>query len=165
MQAEQLFTLLDKLDIKYKNYNHEPVFTVEQGLYLQELIPGAHSKNLFLRNKKKSYYCLLSLIETKTVDLKTLSDLLGHGRLSFGSKEDMLTLLNLTPGSVCPFGIINDTENKIEFLLDKDFLNYDSVNFHPMQNDKTINLNTKDFLSFFDKVNKTIQYISVPVSV
>lgn len=162
MPAKQLFNLFNKFNIAYKSYEHEPVFTVEQGLHLQKLIPGAHSKNLFLRNKKKSYYCLVSLIETKKVDLKKLADLLGHGRLSFGSGEDMQTLLKLTPGSVSPYGLINDQEHKIDFILDQDFLKHEYVNFHPLTNNMTVCLLLADFLQFFEEINTKINLLNIP---
>lgn len=163
MPEKELFKLFNKFAIQYKNYEHEPVFTVEEGLHLQAIIPGAHSKNLFLRNKKKSYYCLVSVIEEKTVDLKQLSDLLGHGRLSFGSPEDMLTMLKLTPGSVSPYGLINDQENKIQFILDQDFLKHEHVNFHPMANHMTVSLQTQDFLNFFKQINKQYFAVKIPI--
>lgn len=160
---EALFQLFKQLNIPYKNHIHEPVFTVEDGLHLQKLIPGAHSKNLFLRNKKKSYYCLVSVIEEKRVDLKKLSDVLGHGRLSFGSAEDMKKLLNLTPGSVTPFGLINDKEQVIDFILDEDFLSHKEVNFHPMVNHMTVSLQTNDFISFFESHDIKPNILNIPV--
>lgn len=163
MPEKKLFKLFEKLGISYKNYEHEPVFTVKQGLHLQEIIPGAHSKNLFLRNKKKSYYCLVSIIEDKTVDLKQLSEILGHGRLSFCSSEDMLKLLNLTPGSVSPFGLINAEDKVINFILDQDFLKYDLINFHPLTNHMTVTLKTADFIKFLNHINHKFTSLSIPI--
>lgn len=162
MIEQNLFELFKKFNIEFTNHEHEPIFTVEDGLHLQKLIPGAHSKNLFLRNKKKTYYCLVSVIETKTVDLKILSDSLGHGRLSFGSSEDLKKYLNLTPGSVSPYGLIFDTENKIEYILDQDFLNHEWVNFHPLINKMTVSLKPNDFLNFIEKTNHSITKLQIP---
>ena len=162
MLEQQIFDLFNKFNISYKNHTHEPIFTVQDGLHLQKLIPGAHSKNLFLRNKKKSYYCLVSVLENKLVDIKKLSDQLGHGRLSFGSAEDMLNLLKLTPGSVSPYGLINDHDNKIDFILDKDFLDHIQINFHPLLNNMTVTLSISDFIKFIENINHNITKILIP---
>lgn len=162
MSHQQLFDLFNQCNIDFTNHEHEPVFTVEEGLHLQKIIPGAHSKNLFLRNKKKSFYCLVSVIEDKIVDIKKLSDELGEGRLSFGSPEDMLAKINLTPGSVSPYGLIFDKEKSLAFILDKDFLNFEYINFHPLKNDMTVTVLTRDFMKFIEHIGHQLTIKEIP---
>ena len=163
MPEEQLFTLFKSYAIEYQLHKHEPIATVAEGLHIAEKIPGAHSKNLFLRNKRKTYYCLVSIIESKLVDLKKLSQKLGHGGLSFGSPQSLLDKLNIKPGAVTPYALINNTEQDVQFFLDEDLLTATHVNFHPLRNDMTVTVPTEDFKKFFECVNVPFTRIKVPV--
>ncbi len=164
MPHNTLFLLLDQHNISYKVYNHEPAFTVEESGYLHDMIPGAHSKNLFLKDKKQNLF-LVSVLDHKRVDLKSLSKTLGQGGLSFASAQQLLDLMHLTPGSVTPYGLLHDTEHKITYVLDKDFLSHDLVNFHPLRNDMTISVTTPSFLDFCTIINHVPDIREIPTLV
>lgn len=147
--------------IDYKLYTHEAVFTVEEAHHLSEIIPGLHSKNLFIKDKKKNYF-LVSVLEKKRTDLKKLAKQYGQGNFSFCNPDELALLLKLTPGSVTPFGLIHDIKNKVTFLLDKDLTKNDLLNFHPLRNDMTVGISVEMFAYFFEKLGKTYHIIEIP---
>jgi Ala-tRNA(Pro) deacylase len=156
-----LLSLLQKYQLEYEIHEHDPVFTVDEGKHVSANIDGAHSKNLFLKDKKKSYF-LVSVLEHKRVDLKMLSKTYGKGGLSFASADELNQKLQLTPGSVTPYGLIHDTKREVTFLLDEDFLKYDIVNFHPLQNNLTVSMKVKPFLQFFELINHNPNVVKIP---
>lgn len=145
---EQLFDLLQSLDIAYEVYHHKPIFTVEEGEHIKETIPGTHCRNLFLRDKKKTMFLVVLANETG-VDLKKLQDLLACGRLSFGSAERLWAYLGIRPGSVCPFCAVNDQDHQVRVVLDAYMMRQPIVNYHPLDNAMTISLTPEDLLKFF----------------
>ncbi len=144
---EDLFVRLQSLDIAYEIYNHEPIFTVEEGEHLKADIAGLHCRNLFLRDKKKKMFLVVAANETK-IDLKKLPDLIGCGRISFGSAERLFDNLGIRQGSVCPFCIMNDTDNQVRIVLDQFMMEADLVNYHPLDNAMTIGLAPRDLVRF-----------------
>lgn len=151
---QHLIEHLDTLALTYTIHEHEPVFTVEEGAHISAQIPGAHSKNLFVRDKKKQHYFLITVRDDKRVDLKAFSKQLGMSGLSFASPDDLLRLLSVTPGSVTPFALLHDTEQHVTFILDDDFLLHDTFNFHPLRNDMTLNIEKVDFFTFYSSLNR-----------
>src|SRR5215218_7689580 len=109
---EDLFAFLDRLGIAHKTVRHAPLFTVEQSQALRGRIPGAHTKNLFLKDRKDAMF-LVTMLEDAFIDLKTLPARIGAQRLSFGSAERMMTYLGIEPGSVSPLAAINDIDRKV----------------------------------------------------
>lgn len=151
--AEPLFRRLDALGIPYATHQHPPVFTVEESKALRGILPGAHVKNLFLRDKKRRVW-LVTALEERRIDLKALKRHLGaSGNLSFGSAELLMEVLGVTPGSVTPFGVINDTGGRASMLLDKGLLGDAPVNAHPLRNDMTITVTSGDLLAFLEAEN------------
>ncbi len=149
-KADDLFAFLDKLGIKHETKWHRPVFTVAEGQDLRDEIPGGHTKNLFVKDKKSRYF-LLTVEEHATVDLKKVHSIIGaSGRVSFGSAEKLMEYLGVVPGSVTTLGAINDTENQVTFILDEDLMKYDIINCHPLQNDATTSLASNDILRFIE---------------
>lgn len=144
---EQLFDLLEDLGIKTETVAHPPVFTVEQAKELRGALPGAHSKNLFLRNKKSQMFLLVAL-EDRKINLKELGARLGIGRLSFGSPERLMTYLGVIPGAVSPFAVINDETGEVRVFLDRELLESDQLNFHPLDNARTTGIAGGDLLEF-----------------
>ncbi|MEX2615754.1 MAG: prolyl-tRNA synthetase associated domain-containing protein [Alphaproteobacteria bacterium] len=133
-----LFARLEALGVAYTLHRHPPVFTVPEARALRGALPGGHVKNLFLRDKKKNTW-LVTVLEDRPVDLKALRRLLSaRGNLSFGSPELLMEKLGVAPGSVTPFGIINDRDGAVSVILDKDVLAQNPVNAHPLRNDMTI---------------------------
>lgn len=162
MSHLKLFSFFNENKIPFISHTHPPLFNVGDGLKLGVQIEGADSKNLFLKDKKHNFF-LVSVLDFKRVDLKALSKLYGKGGLSFANAEYLRNILDLIPGSVTPYGLLNDTENKVKFLLDADFLNYDLISFHPLRNDMTVSLTPKDFLTFCNVVRRTPSIIEIPV--
>ena len=131
-----LIAFFDAHAIAHDTTDHPAVFRVGEGEGIKDDIPGAHTKNLFLKDAKGRLWLISALGET-TIDLKKLHHVIGSGRLSFGPQEMMLETLGVTPGSVTAFGLINDTDRRVRFVLDKALAESDPVNFHPLKNDAT----------------------------
>ena len=148
--SEPLYRLLDGLGIQYTVTEHDAAFTVEQADHLYGHLPGAHSKNLFLRNKRGDRHYLVVVQSHRQVDIKALKARLDESTLSFASPERLLRHLGLTPGSVSPFGLINDPDREVRVILDRGLLSYETVNFHPNVNTATLTLSLADFQRFLE---------------
>jgi len=141
---------LDDLGITVKTVEHAPLFTVEDGADIRHHFRGGHTKNLFLKDKKSQLWLVVAEQHTK-VDMNWLQKRLAAGRLSFGKPDLMLEVLGVTPGSVTPFSLMNDTDCRVIPVLDKALLdNFDVLNFHPLSNDKTTEITPPDLLKFID---------------
>ena len=147
---DQLFVALDALGIKYSTVKHPPLFTVEQSRSLRGQIPGGHTKNLFLRDKKYEIYLVVTL-EDAGIELKGLHRKLGaSGRFSFGSADLMREVLGVEPGSVTPFGVINDSDGRVTVVLDAALMEHATLNFHPLVNTMTTSINRDDLVKFLE---------------
>lgn len=151
---EKLLEILKELNIDYKFYEHEAVFTVEESDKIKLTIPGCSCRNLFLRDKKKNMFLVVAANETM-LDMKKLAPLLEAGRLSFGSPDRLWTHLGVTPGSVCPYAIINDTAGDVKIILDKTMMAAEIVNYHPMVNTMTIGVKPDDLVKFIESTGHT----------
>lgn len=140
-----IFEVLKNLNIKYQKYEHEAEFTNEESEKLDIGKPQENTKNLFLRNKKKTKYFLLTLQHGKKANLKKLEAIVGEKKLSFAGIEDLKRLLGLTPGSVSPSGLRFDKELQVEYYLDADLLQEKIIYFHPDINTGTIGMSLEDF--------------------
>lgn len=158
---EDLFRLLDTVGITHETHWHQPVFTVAESQALRGTLPGGHSKNLFLKNKKGDLW-LVTAAEDAAVDLKALTKTLGAGRLSFG-KPDLLTeVLGVEPGSVTPFGLMNDTERRVVFVLDQRLAAMAPLNFHPLVNNATTAISPAGFRSFLEVTGHATVAVEFP---
>ena len=147
---DQLFAALDALGIAFATVKHPPLFTVEQSRSLRGQIPGAHTKNLFLRDKKYAIY-LVVVIEDADIDLKGLHRLLGaNGRFSFGSSDLLREVLGVEPGAVTPFGAINDTQGRVTVVLDAGMMEHETLNYHPLVNTMTTSIKRDDLVKFLE---------------
>jgi len=144
-----LFALLDELKISYKTVDHEAVFTVDEGRDMKASMPGGHSKNLFLKDKKGKFFLVIAHADTQ-VDLIGLGKVIGaKGRLSFGKAEMMEEILGVSPGSVTPFAIMNDSDHGItNVVVDKVLLAHDPVWFHPLENTASTAISTDGLMGF-----------------
>lgn len=158
---QKVYDILNSLGIEYEKYEHKPVYTCEEAKELEMKIPGQHCKNLFLRNRKGDIHYLVILDESKTVDLKALSKQIGSSSLSFASEERLFKYLQLKPGSVTPFGLINDIEREIIVLIDKSIVNNSPINFHPNINTATLGISYSDFEKFIKWHNNKSHYIDI----
>lgn len=147
---DQLFAKLTGLGIVHTTVSHPPLFTVEQSQALRGKIPGGHTKNLFLRDKKQTLFLIVAE-EDAEIDLKGLHRLLGaNGRFSFGSADLMLEVLGVTPGAVTPFGAINDTQGRVTVVLDQALMEHATINAHPLVNTMTTSLSREDLVKFLE---------------
>lgn len=144
---EPFFSRFATLGIDTTTYAHPPVFTVAEGADFKQQIPGGHTKNLFLKDKKDQLWLVTALWDTQ-VDLKSLPATLGAGRLSFGSPERLLAALGVTPGSVTPLALVNDTARRVRFVLDERLLQCNIMSCHPLRNDMSTCLAPDGLLRF-----------------
>ncbi|KQS83940.1 MULTISPECIES: prolyl-tRNA synthetase associated domain-containing protein [unclassified Rhizobium] len=146
----ELFQFLDSLGIAHKTKQHEPVFTVAESVALRDEIPGGHTKNLFVKDKKDNYF-LLTVEEHATVDLKTVHTIIGAAsKVSFGRPEKLIEYLGVIPGAVTAFGVINDAGQNVKIIIDQDLMQDEIVNCHPLSNDATTSIASKDLLRFIE---------------
>ncbi|KQV73385.1 prolyl-tRNA synthetase associated domain-containing protein [Rhizobium sp. Root1220] len=147
---DELFAFLDELDIRHNTTNHAPVFTVAESVALRDEIPGGHTKNLFVKDKKDRFF-LLTVEENAAVDLKTVHTLIGAAsKVSFGKPEKLMEYLGVIPGAVTAFGAINDTGGNVTFVLDSDLMKDEIVNCHPLSNDATTSIAGGDLIRFME---------------
>lgn len=142
-----LFARLDALGVAHVTHRHRPVFTVEESHDLKAAMPGGHTKNLFLKDKKGALFLLCAVADT-AINLNATSKALGAGRFSFGSPERLMQHLGVEPGSVTLFALINDPDRAVTLVLDEALLAHDPVNFHPLRNDATTAISPADMLKF-----------------
>ena len=135
--------------MSYETITHQPVFTVEEALRLRGRIPGAHSKNLFVRDKKERHW-LVSCPSDRRIDLKWLAGELGTKRLTFCSRRRLKGYLGIRPGSVSPFAILNDVTGIVRVALDAELLDREPLNFHPLDNSKTTTVSRAGLLRFLE---------------
>ena len=139
--------------IEQTTHDHPVVFRVEEGLELKAAMPGAHTKNLFLKDKKGRLW-LISARQDTVVDLKRADKWIGSARLSFGNETLLWETLGVRPGSVTALGLINDPDQRVTFILDKALWDADVVNFHPLTNTATTALGQADFRRFLQLLRR-----------
>src|SRR5262245_43079070 len=162
LSPQQLFDHLAQLGIAQRTVEHPPVFTVEQAKALRGDLPGHHVKNLFLRNKKEEMWLVVAL-EDRTIDLKRLGEVLGAGRLSFGSAERLKRHLGVEPGSVTPLALINDSGQSVRLALDRALADGAPVNVHPLVNTMTTTMAPAALLSFFANTGHEPRWLDFPI--
>jgi Ala-tRNA(Pro) deacylase len=160
-QEQAVYDALAELGIRFERYEHPPVFTVEEASRHWAGIAATHCKNLFLRNKKGTIHYLVVLEHAKQADLARLVGRLGDDRLSFASPERLLKHLGLTPGSVSPFGLINDAERQVQVVIDADLRNSDRIAFHPNVNTATIVLAWTGFERFLASRGNPVRFLAI----
>ncbi|GAW41781.1 Prolyl-tRNA editing protein ProX [Brevundimonas sp. SH203] len=141
---ETLTDWLKANGVAHTTHDHRAVFRVEEGLDLKADLPGAHTKNLFLKDHKGRLW-LISARQDTVIDLKRATGVMGSGRLSFGNETLMWETLGVRPGSVTALGLINDTDRRVTFVLDQRLWDADIVNFHPLTNTATTALDQAAF--------------------
>jgi Ala-tRNA(Pro) deacylase len=145
---EDLLPYLTSLGIKTETVDHTPLHTVEDSQALRGDIPGGHTKNLFVKDKKGRLF-LLVLGETTPIDLKRVHEKIGaQGRVSFGPAQLLEEVWGVQPGAVTPFGAINDHDGRVRVVLDEAMMRNDRLNFHPLVNTRTTGLSSADLIRF-----------------
>ena len=146
----ELFAFLADLGITVSTRRHPPLYTVADSQALRGEIPGGHTKNLFLKDKKDNFF-LVSVGEEAVVDLKQIHQLIGAAsRVSFGKPEMLMELLGVTPGAVTVFGLINDNERRVKVVLDQELMGHDVINAHPLTNEATTSITAADLVKFVE---------------
>ena len=158
---EELFAALDRLGIAHPTVTHPPLFTVEESQALRGAIPGGHTKNLFLKDKKGALF-LVTALEDAAIELKSLHRRLGaSGRFSFGSADVLLETLGVVPGAVTPFGAINDTGGRVTVVLDAELMRHYTVNAHPLVNTMTTSIGRDDLVRFLESTGHPPRIVAV----
>jgi Ala-tRNA(Pro) deacylase len=152
---------LDTLGISYDLYEHPPVFTADEAAQHWAGIDATRVKNLFLRNKKGDRHYLVILGIEKLADLRHLVKVIGDDRLSFGSPERLMTRLGLTPGSVSPFGLLNDSTHSVRVIVDADLKRADRLIFHPNINTASLAISRTDFERFLDSRGNMVRWVTL----
>jgi Ala-tRNA(Pro) deacylase len=154
VDRKALFAKLEQLGIEATTVEHEPVFTVEQSAGLRATIPGAHTKSLFLADKDGHLVLVVAKDDTR-VDMNKLAKELGLGRLSFGKPELLESVLGVTPGSVTPLALLNDTTAPVTVVVDEAPMNFAEVNCHPLENTATTRVATGDLVRFIEATRQS----------
>jgi len=144
---QDLLAFLDRLGISHTTVSHPPLFTVTESQSLRGKIPGGHTKNLFLKDKPGALFLVVAE-EDARIDLKSIHPRIGSKRVSFGSAELLLQHLGVLPGSVTPFGAINDTAGAVSVILDAAMMRHAVLNFHPLINTMTTSIAARDLITF-----------------
>ena len=163
MGPADLFRRLDELGVTHDTMDHDPVFTVDDALRLRGRIPGAHSKNLFVRDKKERHW-LLSCLSNRKVDLKWLAGELGTRRLTFCSARRLAGYLGIRRGYVSPFAILNDVTGVVRVALDAELLDREPLNFHPLDNSMTTTVSRAGLMRFLEAESHPPRIIRFPGS-
>lgn len=144
----ELFAFLDEIGVKTTTISHPPLYTVADSQALRGEIPGGHTKNLFLKDRKDQFF-LLTVGEEAEIDLKRIHTVVGAaGKLSFGRPEALMDLLGVVPGAVTAFGLINDTSGAVKFVVDAALMEHYVINVHPLTNDATTSIAAADLVKF-----------------
>lgn len=158
---DDLMVFLSDLGIEVTTYRHPPVFTVKESRGICDHIPGAHTKNLFLRDQKGRHF-LVTIEQDAAVDLKTIHKVIGaSGRVSFGKPEKMMNLLGVVPGSVTVFGLINDRNHELTIVLDEALMQNEIINGHPLHNEATTSIRRDDLLRFIEATGHELLILKV----
>ena len=148
-----LIAFLDELGVDHRTLDHPAVFRVGEGDEIKAAMPGAHTKNLFLKDKKGRLW-LISARQDTVIDLKRADQWIGSARLSFGNETLLWETLGVRPGSVTALGLINDPDQRVTFVLDQALWDADIVNFHPLTNTATTALTQADFRRFLTLIGR-----------
>lgn len=159
----RVYDLLDKLGIEYKRVDHPAAETMEACLEIEKVLGVEICKNLFLRNRQKTEFYLLMMPGSKPFKTKDITKQLGCARLSFAEAEFMEEFLDITPGSVSVLGLMNDNENRVRLIIDKDILSGDYIGCHPCINTSSLAIKTEDILNkFLPAVGHTATTVDMP---
>jgi Ala-tRNA(Pro) deacylase len=156
-----VYAALDALGIAYDTFDHPPVFTGEDAATHWAGIPGRGLKNLFLRNKKGNRHYLVILPIEKEADLRRLVKVIGDDRLSFGSAERLMEHLGLTPGSVSPFGLLNNPSHSVQVVVDAGLRGTGRLIFHPNLNSHSLTISDEDLVRFFKSTGHQVRWLNL----
>ena len=159
-----LYRRFSELGITWLTHAHAPVFTVEEARDLRGSLPGLHTKNLFLEDRKGHFWLVVAR-EELAVDLNALAKTLPAPRFSFGKAQDLIALLGIAAGSVNPFAVMNDRDNRVTLVLDEELARGGTVNFHPMRNDRTTAISSEALIRFLEATGHRPIVVSLPARI
>jgi Ala-tRNA(Pro) deacylase len=157
----QVYEILNKLGIQFEYYEHPPVPTVKEAAIYWKDIEAAHCKNLFFRNHKGNRHFLVLLEFYQNLDIKSLEAKLKQGKISFASDERMMKYLGLTPGSVSPFGLINDDKHEVIVFIDENLQKATKISFHPNINTASLVISFTDFMKYMNFTANTYSFLNL----
>lgn len=157
---DDVLKLLDELKVEYEIAEHEAAYTLDEMMALNLPRRDSVAKNLFLRDDKKQNYYLLTLAEGKRADLKKLREILKTRPLKFASEEELERIMCLKKGSVTPLGILNDSESRVEVLIDRAYED-GIIGVHPNDNRATVWLHTEDLIRLISRRGNRVSYIDI----
>ena len=150
--SEELLAYLDELGIEVTTVTHPPLMTVADSQHLRGEIPGGHTKNLFLKDKKDNYFLIVAEGSAR-IPMNHVHPLIGaQSRVSFANSERLMEFLGVEPGSVTAFAPINDRQNKVRVIIDEPLFEHDLINCHPLTNTMTTTISRADLLRFLAHV-------------
>lgn len=156
---KELYEILEKLDIRYEYHEHPPLFTIEEAIIHWKDYNSGRCKNIFFRNHKGNRHYLVILEHLRQLDIHDLEKRLRQGKLSFASDQRLKKFLGVEPGSVSPFGLINDPGRHVHLFIDEKLNEYERLAFHPNVNTASLVISRKDFLRFLDYAGNTYEFI------
>ncbi len=155
---KELLDLLNQIGIEYTNHEHPAVYTVEEADKHHKGIDGAHSKNLFFKDRKKNLFLVVTLSD-KPIIIKEVAKKIGAKSPSFGKPDLLSQVLGVIPGAVTPFAIVNDENHDVKVILDEEMMENKLLNFHPLENTATTTIASKDLVKFMEQCNQEFEVI------
>lgn len=155
----RLYKILEDLDIKFEYHEHPPAPTIEVAMKYWKNIDSTHCKNLFFRNHKGDRHYLVILRYSEKLAIRDLEQRLKQGKLTLGSDRRLMQYLGLTPGSVSPFGLINDKEKHVHLFLDNSLKTAKKLSFHPNINIASLIIGYDDFMKFLEWTGNSWEFI------
>lgn len=160
-QIQRVLDVLTDLEIGYEMYEHPPLPTIEKAMEYWGEIEAVHCKNIFFRNHKGNKHYLVILKHTAKLDIHDLEQRLKQGKLTFASIKRLQRYLCIEPGSVSPFGLINDTENHVHVFFDKNLLSAKKISFHPNLNTASVVVGFDDFIKYMDWTGNAYEFLKL----
>jgi Ala-tRNA(Pro) deacylase len=157
----ELYELLENLNIRFEYHEHPPVATIEDAVTHWKDYNSGRCKNIFFRNHKGDRHYLVILEHLARLDIKDLEKRLRQGKLSFASDKRLMNYLGVEPGSVSPFGLINDRENHVYLFIDEKLKDCERLTFHPNINTASIVVSKSDFLRFLEFTGNSYEFLSL----
>lgn len=157
----ELYETLKELNISFEYYEHPPAPTIEEAKKYWKDLEATHCKNIFFRNHKGNRHYLVILEHTQALDIHDLEQRLKQGKLTFASPKRMMKYLGVTPGSVTPFGLVNDQENHTHIFIDENLKSSKTISFHPCINTASLVINFKDFEKFLNWSGNSYEYLKL----
>jgi len=157
---EKVYGVLNNLDINFEVFEHPPLDTIEIAQKYWKDIDSIHCKNLFFRNHKGKKHYLVIIKDTTPFSIHSLEQKLKQGKLSFASEKRLDKYLGVKPGSVSPFGLINDNDHHVHIFMDEQLQYADNISFHPNDNTASLVVKFNDFIKYLDSLGNTYEFIS-----